>query len=241
MKHFSYLSEDIYTYENLVELKRILEFDGFGVSKIIEEDQCIQYSINREKCIRLSDLVYFISFKLVRIHLGQLLVLLKSLAEKVKQLQQANIEHHYLDCNRIWLKFNDQEQVFKIYYETQNYTIHFTGYQCPNYEDFDEQNLSMKSSQKILIIIKYIIDNYFDKVILQENKNVVKKNIIDQLYYGIHNKDLDKLINEIDKIYQRIINLIKIDKSYLLMNMLNLQNTKDMKGKYTMRMTQKKL
>lgn len=41
MQYFSYLSEDIYTYENLDELKKILEFDEIGETKINETEQYI--------------------------------------------------------------------------------------------------------------------------------------------------------------------------------------------------------
>ncbi|CAD8113341.1 unnamed protein product [Paramecium primaurelia] len=199
MQYFSYTSEDIYTYQNLEELKKIIEIDEIGLTRIHEQEQYVSYEINREKCIRLSDLVYFISFNLVRIHLGQLLVLVKSLAQKVQQLQLVKIDHEYLDCNRIWLKFNNQNEAFNCKYSILNYTIHFTGYQCPNYEDLNEKEIERVSqSKKILIIIKYIIDNCFDNIILTQPKDDVKKTIIEPIINEINNKQLDQLIYKID-------------------------------------------
>ncbi|CAK89350.1 unnamed protein product (macronuclear) [Paramecium tetraurelia] len=206
MKHFSYYSEDIYTYENLDELKKILQFDEIGEIEYNQEDEYIQYKINREECIRLSDLIYFISSNLGRIHLGQLLVLIKSLVSKVQQLKSANFDHLYLDSNRIWLKFNNKQQTLNSKYQIFQYTVHFTGYQCPNYEDLNEkENLQITSSQKILLIIKGLIDNCFDNIILDKTKERtnVKNDIIDPILHEISTKNLDQLIEEINSILQK--------------------------------------
>ncbi|CAD8192935.1 unnamed protein product [Paramecium octaurelia] len=206
MKHFLYDSEDVYTYENLEELQKILQFDQIGEVTYNQEENYIKYKIHREECIRLSDLIYFISSNLGRIHLGQLLVLVQSLVTKVQQLELANFDHLYLDSNRIWLKFKNKEQALNMKYQQLDYTVHFTGYQCPNYEDLNEkENLKIPSSQKILLIIKGLIDNCFNNIILAKSiqKADVKKSIIDPILHEISTKKLDQLIKEINSILQR--------------------------------------
>ncbi|CAD8126619.1 unnamed protein product [Paramecium sonneborni] len=200
MKHFKYSSKDIYTFENLDDLKRELKFDNIGQVNIKEQEQLIEYIVNREKFMRLSDLIIFISNDFVRIHFGQLLILVQSLATKVQKMEENMIQHYYLDSNRIWLHFIDLDQRPSIKYQLLDYVINFTGYQCPNYEKFDESvDLKIKASKKILFIIKQIILSCYQKIILKQNQyQQDKENILNSILHNIENKNLNDFIKQID-------------------------------------------
>ncbi|CAD8209703.1 unnamed protein product [Paramecium pentaurelia] len=96
-----------------------------------------------------SFIIEFDEIELTRIHLGQLLVFVKSLDQKVQQLQLSKIEHEYLDLNKIWLKFNDQNEAFNCKYSKINNPIHFFGYQCKN----DEINQLLQNILSITVLI----------------------------------------------------------------------------------------
>ncbi|CAD8113557.1 unnamed protein product [Paramecium primaurelia] len=193
------------TLEKYYYIKTIYSFRYFyllkfgGIEKIIEFDE----------------------IELTRIHLGQSLVIVKSLDQKVQQLQLLKIEHEYLDWNKIWLKFNDQNETFNCKYSKINNPIHFTGYQCLNNE--------INSLKKILIIIKYFFDNCFDNIILTQLKDDITKIFLSQQQTK-YNKQLDQLIKEINNFLKNIY-MIKRNKSFLFYEYADKINERRHEGK----------
>ncbi|CAD8088344.1 unnamed protein product [Paramecium primaurelia] len=193
----SFQSQQYYDYQDLKSLQDILKIDSIGSNYIYEDEQIIEYQIDRSKCLRLSDLIYLINEKYFKLYLGQLLTLFNNLLEKVIQLQiEHNINHQYLDDNRIWLIFQDSNQCLNINYTYINYTIAFTGYQCQLYEQ--GQDLIIPAEQKIQQIIKDILNNFKNnKIYINDSQ---KDKIIKYIY--------DPIITECNK--QNIQNTLKL-------------------------------
>ncbi|CAD8088348.1 unnamed protein product [Paramecium primaurelia] len=193
----SFQSQQYYDYQDLKSLQDILKIDSIGSNFIYEDEQIIEYQIDRSKCLRLSDLIYLIKEKYFKLYLGQLLTLFNNLLEKVIQLQiEHNINHQYLDDNRIWLIFQDSNQCLNINYTYINYTIAFTGYQCQLYEQ--GQDLIIPAEQKIQQIIKDILNNFKNnKIYINDSQ---KDKIIKYIY--------DPIITECNK--QNIQNTLKL-------------------------------
>ncbi|CAD8101527.1 unnamed protein product [Paramecium sonneborni] len=158
-------SEEIYSFENEDEIKKAIETDKIGEVILDYKYKSITYKMNRIKCIRLSDFIFWIQSDFIRIHLGQLLCLIFDLIKKVQSIESQGIEHYYLDLNRIWLQLQENSYP-SIIYQFLYYHIHFTGYQCPFYEKKDS-SLPIKASIKIKEIIQIIINRCFNRVHLK--------------------------------------------------------------------------
>ncbi|CAD8126620.1 unnamed protein product [Paramecium sonneborni] len=183
-----YWSYQYYTYQDIILLKKILKVDQVGFVKIYEDEKIIEYQIDRSQHLRLSDLIQMIKANYAKIKLGQLIQLFLNLINQVLQLQISyQIEHQYLDVNRIWLIFNDPNQIINVFPNKIKYSIGFTGYQCQLYEDSLHQ---IKPAQKeILQIIKDILIDFKSSHIFFNDS---KKNQILKLIY-------DPIIQECDK------------------------------------------
>ncbi|CAD8131359.1 unnamed protein product [Paramecium sonneborni] len=158
-------SEEIYSFENEDEIKKAIETDKIGEVILDYKYKSITYKMNRIKCIRLSDFIFWIQSDFIRIHLGQLLCLIFDLINKVQIMESQGIEHYYLDLNRIWLKLQENSYP-SIIYQFLYYHIHFTGYQSPFYEKKDS-SLPIKASIKIKEIIQIIIYRCFNRIHLK--------------------------------------------------------------------------
>ncbi|CAD8191384.1 unnamed protein product [Paramecium octaurelia] len=197
-----YQSYQYYSYENLKELQEIIKVDGIGIMDIDEDEQIIEYQIDRSKCVRLSDLIYMITQNFLRFHLGQLLDLFQKLLKKVMLFQINHIEHSYLDTNRIWLVFENQSPPLSIVYTTIDYKIAFTGYQCQFYE---KGSNIISADYQIQKIIKVILNNFKkNNIFFNDSKqNEIKQQIYDPIIQACDKHDI--------KNTQSVINYIQAD------------------------------
>ncbi|CAK92010.1 unnamed protein product (macronuclear) [Paramecium tetraurelia] len=187
-----YQSYQYYSYGNLKELQEIIKVDGIGIMNIDEDEQIIEYQIDRSKCVRLSDLIYMITYNFLRFHLGQLLELFAQLLKKViSQQAQNHIQHQYLDTNRIWLVFKNESPRLSVVYTKIDYTIAFTGYQCQLFEKGPRDTKS--ADEQIQNIIKAILKKFKKDNIFF---NPSKKNEIDNQIYDPIIQACDKLCIE---------------------------------------------
>ncbi|CAD8159269.1 unnamed protein product [Paramecium pentaurelia] len=171
MLKIKYIITEVYPFNNFDEIVKAISFDQFGSANIDQLKQSVKYTINSGQSIRLRDLIFWIQSNFIRIHLGQLLVLFLKLLEKVQFLEANGIKHNYLDFNRIWLHLTQKSQYPSLIYQFLDYSIHFTGYDCPFYEKTNDSGIT-EASQKIKEIIKFIITLCFDQIIfLRTNKN----------------------------------------------------------------------
>ncbi|CAD8206997.1 unnamed protein product [Paramecium octaurelia] len=198
MNAMTYQTQQYYSYKDLKSLQEILKIDSIGFFNIYEDEQIIEYQIDRSKCLRLSDLILMINQEFFIISLGQLLgVFLDILRKVISQKIQHNIDHSYLDDNRIWLVFQDPNQCISFEYQTIEYEITFTGYQCELYEEGSETKIP--AEQKVQRIIKDILIN------LKNNNNFINSSERDKILKYIY----DPIIQECDKMnIQNTLNLI---------------------------------
>ncbi|CAD8173871.1 unnamed protein product [Paramecium pentaurelia] len=113
--------------------------------------------------IKLSLLLYLQEIEFIRLSIAQNIQLCLDILMKYKQLKELNIQHNYLNSDRIILNITDRQSQITILPQKLNYTIHFVGYDCPFYERPDYINTFKNDDQSI----KEIIIN-----ILQFNKRV---------------------------------------------------------------------
>ncbi|CAD8089171.1 unnamed protein product [Paramecium primaurelia] len=184
MINLFYVSEEVYSYENEDIIKKALEFDRIGEVQLDLQNKSIYYKINRRKCIRLSDLIFWIESDFIRIHLGQLLYLFVLLLNQVQLIESQGIEHNYLDLNRIWLHLAENSQYPNLIYQILIYSIHFTGYQCPIYE---KSKFQQKASSKIKEIIQIIINRCFNRIHLKWTNNDKRNQIYNEIMIPIIN------------------------------------------------------
>ncbi|CAD8125181.1 unnamed protein product [Paramecium sonneborni] len=175
MLNLFYGCDEVYSFENKEEISKTLDFDQFGQMKLDFINKCITYKIDRRKFIRLRDLIFWIESGFVMIHLGQLLQLIINLLRKVQIMESKEIEHNYLNTHRIWLQLTQNSQYPNLIYQFLYYTIHFTGYQCPFYEN--QIKPSMKASHQINKIIIFIINRCYNSIHLKWT-NLQKRNEI---------------------------------------------------------------
>ncbi|CAK58676.1 unnamed protein product (macronuclear) [Paramecium tetraurelia] len=198
MNGMAYKTFQYYSYKDLKSLQDILKIDSIGFVNIDEDEQIIEYEIDRSKCLKLSDLILMINQGFFEIYLGQLLGLFLDLLRKVISLKnQHSIDHQYLDENRIWLVFQDSNKCINFDYQKIEYKIVFTGYQCQLYEESSE--IKIPAEQKVQRIIKDILINF-------KNKNTfINSSEKDKIIKFIY----DPIIQECDKMnIQNTLNLI---------------------------------
>ncbi|CAK58675.1 unnamed protein product (macronuclear) [Paramecium tetraurelia] len=198
MNGMAYKIFQYYSYKDLKSLQDILKIDSIGFVNIDEDEQIIEYEIDRSKCLRLSDLILMINQGFFQIYLGQLLGVFLDLLRKVISLKnQHNIDHQYLDDNRIWLVFQNPNKCINFDYQKIEYKIVFTGYQCQLYEESSE--IKIPAEQKVQRIIKDILINF-------KNKNTfINSSEKDKIIKFIY----DPIIQECDKMnIQNTLNLI---------------------------------
>ncbi|CAD8187777.1 unnamed protein product [Paramecium pentaurelia] len=224
MLNLFYVSEEVYSYENEDIIKKALEFDRIGEVQLDLENKSISYKINRRKCIRLSDLIFWIESDFIRIHLGQLLYLFVQLLNQVQLIESQGIEHNYLDLNRIWLHLTENSQYPALIYQILIYSIHFTGYQCPIYE---KSKFLQKASSKMKEIIQIIINRCFNRIHLKWTNNDKRNQIYNEIMIPIINlcksqnsnnydiirciSDLMKKYNYKEELQNKLIQCLDID------------------------------
>ncbi|CAD8045487.1 unnamed protein product [Paramecium sonneborni] len=141
---------EYYQYENKTQLEKELELNKVGRYEFMPDEKWIKYTINQERCIRLSDLIYYIEEKLIYMSIGQILKLCEKLLQKVIDLNENQIDHKYLISYRIWLILEKDSEFLTICNQNLKYSISFTGFQCPIYETGEEQQVSSNSILKIV-------------------------------------------------------------------------------------------
>ncbi|CAK58673.1 unnamed protein product (macronuclear) [Paramecium tetraurelia] len=182
MLKFCYQSQEVYTFENYDNLMNSLSLDDFQSGKFDSPNNMITFNINHSRCIRLSDLLFYIQIDFVRIQFGQLLHLILSILKKVELIESQGLEHEYLDINRIWLYFKEESQYPGLIYQILHYSIHFTGYSCPLKYVF---GVKQKASIQIQEIICQIINSCSNRIKQQKNKDKNKQiceEILEQIY-----------------------------------------------------------
>ncbi|CAD8130924.1 unnamed protein product [Paramecium sonneborni] len=222
MLGFKFQQCPYYSYVNFNLLQQQLNYENFGDTQIDHEQQMIEYFIDGSRCLRLQDLIYSIEVKFTKFHLGQLLVLFQKILEKIFQMEQQELEHNFLDQTRIWLTLEQNSPPLKITYQTIQYKINFTGYQCKLYEnDLDE---SIKASEKILIIISSILQEFKEKRIACNNDNTNLQKIVNEIYDPIIQQcqkggiieTTNIIINLLQKFqYENTFQTISFDDKYL--------------------------
>ncbi|CAD8191378.1 unnamed protein product [Paramecium octaurelia] len=184
MLNLYYDCEEVYSYENKELLEKVLEFDSIGEVNLDESNRSITYKINRREFIRLRDLIFWIESGFVRIHLGQLLRLMLLLLYQTIIIESKGIDHDYLDLTRIWLHLRNNSQHPSLIYQYLQYSIHFTGYQCPFYES---KNPAQKASIKVKEIIQIIFNRCFNSIQLKWTNENKRKEIYNQIVKPIMN------------------------------------------------------
>ncbi|CAD8191383.1 unnamed protein product [Paramecium octaurelia] len=178
MINLFYDCEEVYSYENKELLEKVLEFDSIGEVNLDESNNSITYKINRREFIRLRDLIFWIESGFVRIHLGQLLHLMLLLLYQTNLIESQGIDHDYLDLTRIWLHLRKNSQHPSLIYQYLQYSIHFTGYQCPFYQS---KYPAQKASIKVKEIIQIIFNRCFNSIQLKWTNENKRKEIYDQI------------------------------------------------------------
>ncbi|CAD8196504.1 unnamed protein product [Paramecium octaurelia] len=199
---FNYCSNQSYSYLDLDVLCRIIEYDPIENMQIYQEEKSIKYIIDRTKYVRLSDLIFSIKAKFIRFHLGQLLMLFTAMLKKTIEMEDLEIEHLYLDENRIWLELKNNSPQLSILYVKFQYSLRFTGYQCIIYEDdLDEK---MKASTKLLQIISGILQDFKTEKITCNKQDSYFSKIVDEIYDPIiqscQNQNITDTLNSINGI-----------------------------------------
>ncbi|CAD8129065.1 unnamed protein product [Paramecium sonneborni] len=198
MLKLNYQSEERQTFSNLEEILKVVEIDDFGIPDINFNKKTITYQINHQRCIRLSDLKFWIVNNLVRIHLGQLLDLCLKLLQKVKFLESKSIQHNYLDQNRIWLILDQNSASPSVIYQFLSYQILFTGYQSPCYESGLKV---IQATTQIKNIVKLFLEECIGNINLKkktpQNKQQILEPIIEQCK---NNQNIQEIIKSIEKI-----------------------------------------
>ncbi|CAD8102900.1 unnamed protein product [Paramecium sonneborni] len=199
MLNLNYESKEIYTFKNIDQILKVLQYDDFGIFNINFEKNTITYYINHLRCIRLSDLLFWIENDLVRIYLEQLLVLVLKLLEKVDFLESQEIKHNYLDENRIWLVQEQTSSSPSLISQFLLYEIHFTGYQCPFYEKYSKK---IQITTQIKIIVKLILEKCIENIGLKQkitplSKKDILQSIIDKCKDNSNISEIQKSIQDL--------------------------------------------
>ncbi|CAD8207003.1 unnamed protein product [Paramecium octaurelia] len=211
MLKFCYYSQEVYTFQNEDNLIKSFSLDYFQSGKLDIPNKIITYTINHSRCIRLSDLIFYIDIDFVRIQFGSFLNLILSLLEKVEYIESEGLQHEYLDMNRIWLYFQEDGQYPGLIYQLLDYSIHFTGYSCP----LDKGNrVKQKASIEIKQIISEIIDKCYNRIRINQKKNKDKNtSLYKQVIQQIQSLCKSNSSNEAIIFYiQEIIDQYKIDQ-----------------------------
>ncbi|CAD8073087.1 unnamed protein product [Paramecium primaurelia] len=202
MKDFNYNSYLTYTFNRSIdEMNRILEIDRFQNYQINQDQKIIKYTINNSNSIKLSYLLRFIEVEYLKFSLAQMIQLGIDIYKKYINLKDHQIEHNYLSLDRIYLTVQDESYAFSILPKQLQYSIHFTGYDCPFYELENYESFKKNDEQSVIEIITHIIQTA-KKQFRQKQQKIQLK------YSGGSEKSSQKLqrLQIEEGIYQKIYN-----------------------------------
>ncbi|CAD8173873.1 unnamed protein product [Paramecium pentaurelia] len=165
MKDFNYNSYLTYTFNRSIdEMNKILEIDRFQNYQINKDQKIIKYTINNSNSIKLSYLLRFIvkfsifqELEYLKFSLAQMIQLGIDIYKKYINLKDLQIEHNYLSLDRIYLTVQNESYAFSILPKQLQYSIHFTGYDCPFYELENYESFKKNDEQSVIEIITHII------------------------------------------------------------------------------------
>ncbi|CAD8073085.1 unnamed protein product [Paramecium primaurelia] len=242
MKGLNYLSTQTYSYQKSnEEMRRILECDGFQNFKLNEYQKIIEYTIDNSMQIKLSLLLYLQEIEFVRLSIAQNIQLCLGILMKYKLLKELNIQHNYLNSDRIILNITDKQSQITILPQKLNYTIHFLGYDCPFYERPDYINTFKNDDQSIKEIIINILQFIKRiKLIVKEkqmtmgDKKADQQRITDQKKREEKQKDFNEKYKDLQLIFKGLLDegIFKsfdkfIEASNLIFEKYNNQNNKN--------------
>ncbi|CAD8073095.1 unnamed protein product [Paramecium primaurelia] len=242
MKGLNYKSTQTYSYQKSnEEMRRILECDGFKNFKLYEDQKIIEYTIDNSMQIKLSLLLYLQDIKFIRLSIAQNIQLCLDILMKYKQLKELNIQHNYINSDRIIINITDKQSQITILPEKINYTIHFLGYDCPFYERPDYINTFKNDDQSIKeIIINILQFNKRERLIVKEkqmtmgDKKADQQIITDQKKREEKQKKFNEKYKDLQLIFKALLDegIFKsfdqfIDASNLIFGKYNNKNNKN--------------
>ncbi|CAD8073089.1 unnamed protein product [Paramecium primaurelia] len=238
MKGLNYISTQTYSYQKSnEEMRRILECDGFKNFKLYEDQKIIEYTIDNSMQINLSLLLYLQDIKFIKLSIAQNIQLCLDILMKYKQLKELNIQHNYLNSDRIILNITDKQSQITILPEKINYTIHFLGYDCPFYERLDYINTFKNDDQSIKEIIINILQFIKREKLIVKEKQMTMGNqqiITDQKKKEEKQKKFNEKYKDLQLIFKALLDegIFKsfdkfIEASNLIFEKYNNQNNKN--------------